>query len=368
VRLDAVHLHEVDEGLYKLPWQEAADEAEGLEVALAQAKVQQSIPDAMTGDVGSGQKYASLLSDQEMSNQIKQNAFITRNIANTLKDPVEQTALLTAAYRTYMEYATWQETLANAKSTVAQLNAKLKIAKRKEEYLRKDEGFKLQRAFISRQLAWLQISEHCRSGSELNYDERLRATKSLFDQNLRPLIERAVVVNDGLKQIYGIELPLGGIATGGILDQVSAWLVKASDAMAMWKRTQRLTIVQIGSTDKVTIAPDGRAFETTFTVNDLNLPSSDALLRGMNLEFIGDSRVPISVSVIPPAGVVLGGNTAPLRLGRVCPVAPSLELRPQHADLLWNGSPKGDWKVTGGLTSNRGSVDQIIMYLWVVSA
>jgi hypothetical protein len=369
VRLDAVHLHEVDEGLYKLPWQEAADDAEGLELALAQATVQQSIPDAMTGDVANGQKYAKLLSDQVMSDQIKQNAFISRSIANTEKDKVEKLANSTATYRAHMEYATWQETLAAAKATVAQLNAKLKVAKRKEDYLRKDEGFKLQRAFISRQLAWLQISEHCRSGSELNYDERLRATKSLFDGNLRPLIERAVVVNDGLKQVYGIDLPLGAIAKGGILDQISAWLVKVSDTIATWKRTQRLTIVQIGVADKVTIAPDGKTFETTFTVNDLNLPNSDALLRGVNFEFIGDSRAPVSVSVTPPAGVVLGGNIAPLWLGRVCPVAPSLELRPQHADLLWNGSPKGNWKVTGSLTSNSGSaVDQIIMYLWVVSA
>jgi hypothetical protein len=88
---------------------------------------------------------------------------------------------------------------------------------------------------------------------------------------------------------------LGGIATGGILDQISTWLIKASDELAKWKRTRRLTIVQIGGADRVTIASDGKAFETTFTVNDLNLPSSDALLRGMNLEFIGDSRVPISV-------------------------------------------------------------------------
>jgi hypothetical protein len=142
----------------------------------------------------------------------------------------------------------------------------------------------------------------------LNYDERLRATKSLFDQNLRPLIERAVVVNDGLKQIYGIDLPLGDLAAGGTLDKISACLVNASDAIAKWKRTQRLTIVQVGGPNKVTIAPDGRTFETTLTVDDLSLPSSGALLRGMNLEFIGDSRVPISVSVMPPTGVMLGGS------------------------------------------------------------
>lgn len=367
VRLDAVHLHEVDEGLYKLPWQEAADDAAGLELALAQAAVQQSIPDAMTSDVGNGQKYAKLLSGQVMTDQIANNAFITRSVANTEKDKVEKLAGSTSEHRMYMEYATWQETLAAAKANVAQLSAKLKIAKRKEDYLRKDEGFKLQRAFISRQLAWLQISEHSRSGSELNYDERLRATKLIFDENLRPLIERAIVVNDGLKQVYGIDLPMGTVTKGGILDQTAAWLVKVSAAIAAWKRTQRLTVVQIGGADKVTTAQDRKTFETTFTVNDRNLPNAAALLRGVNFEFIGDSRAPISLSVTPPAGVVLGGNSVPLQLGRVCTVAPNLELKPQHAELLWNGSPKGDWKVSGALTSSSGSVDQIIMYLWVVS-
>jgi hypothetical protein len=337
VRLDAVHLQEVDAGLYKLPWQEAADEAAGLELAVAQANVQQSIPEAMTSAAAKGQKYASLLSDQGMSNQIEWNAFIMRNVANTLKDQVGQRALSTAEHRIHMELATWLETLAGAKSAVAQLNSKLSIAKRKEEYLRKDESFKLQRAFISRQLAWLQIAEHCRSGSELNYDVRLRAIKSLFDENLRPLIERAFVVNEGLERIYGIDLPLGDLATGGILDRIAAWLVEVSDTLSKWKRTQRLTIVQISGIDKMTIAADGKSFETLFTVDDSSLPGTDALLRGVNFEFIGDSRVPISASVIPPAGVVLGGNTGPLRFGRVCSVAPSLELRPQHSDLLWNG-------------------------------
>jgi len=208
--------------------------------------------------------------------------------------------------------------LAAAKLAVAQLNSKLSIAKNKEKYFRKDENFKLERAFISRELAWLQIAEHCRPGSELNYDERLRATKALFDQNLRPLIERAVVVNEGLKRIYGIDLPLGDLPTGCILDQVAAWLVKVSETLSKWKRTQRLTIVQIGGMDKVTIAADGKSFETVFTVDDSSLPGTDALLRGVNFEFVGDSRVPISASVIPPTGVVLGGNTGPLRFGRVC--------------------------------------------------
>ena len=347
VRLDAVHLHEIDEGFYKLPWQEAADDVEGLELALAQANVQQSIPDAMTGAVGSDQKYASILTDQEMLNQIQTNAFIARNIANTLKDQVEQRSLSTAGYRTHMEYATWQETLAGAKATVAQLSAKLKIAKRKEDYLRKDESFKLQRAFISRQLAWLQVAEHARAGSALNYDERLRATKSLYDQNLRPLIERVVVLNDGLKQVYGIELPLDGLGTGGVLDLVAPWLAKASDAIAKWKRTQRLTLVQIVGDAKIASTPDGTNFETIFTVSESNLPSSIVLLRGINLEYIGDSRVPISVDVAPPAGVVLGGDTATLAV-RSCLSGSSefgIETATRRSIVEWitEGRLEGNW-------------------------
>lgn len=366
LRLDAVHLQEIDAGLYKLPWQEAADEAAGLEAAVAQANVQQGIPQEMTGDIPGTQQYAAILSAQGMTDQIKGNAFITKNVANTMKDDVSKTALSTAAYRTHMELATWLNTLAGARSSAAQLNSRLLIAKRKEDYLRKDEGFKLQRAYISEQLAWLQIAEHCRSGSVLNYDERLKATKALFDENLRSLVERTLVIGQGLKGVYGINLPIGDLPTGGILDQISPWIVKATDALSKWKRTQRLTTVQIVGT-KLLAASDGKTFETTFTVEDSALPSENSLLRGANFEFTGDNRLPISAAVTPPAGVTLGGSVAPLRFGRVCSVAPSLELKPLHSDLLWNGSPKGLWKLTGTLPSKLSSTDEMIMYLWVVS-
>jgi len=365
IRLDGVHLQEIEAGIYKLPWQEAADEVAGLELAIAQANVQRSIPEEMTSTTESAHKYASILSDQGMSEQVDSNAFIARNVANQHQDEVYLKARSTAGYRTHMELATWLETLAGANSALAQMNSKLAISKRKEEYLRKDEGFKLERWWISRQLAWLQIAEHCRDGSELNYDQRLGGTKSLFDANLRPLIERAMVLDQGLKKIYGIDLPLGTLSTRGILDQIAGWLVEASDALSKWKRTQRLTITQI--VNNVTVSNDRKTFETAFSVDDSSLPRSNALLRGINFEFVGDSRVPISASVAPPADVVLGGNSDPLRFGRVGLVAPNLELRPQHSDLLWNGSPKGVWSVTGSLPSNAGSIEQIVMYLWIVS-
>ncbi len=362
VRLDKVHLEEIDAGLYSLPWKEAADEAVGLELATAQAKAQQSIPEEMTGP-GNAQKYSSLLSDPGMSSQIDANSFITKNVANRNNDQVGQRALSTSAYRTYMELAQWQNTLAGAKSAVSQLTAKLSITKRREEYLRKDEQFRLERAFISRQLAWLQIAEHCRHASELNYDERLKATRSLFNENFGPLIERTVVLKEGLNAIYGIDIPIGSLTKGNGLDQIAVWLITASEALSKWKRTKRLTLVQISASRRLTIAADGKSFEAEFTVDEAMLPSADALLRGVNFEFVGDARDPLSLSASPPAGVLLGGNPGPLQFGRICSVAPGLELRPQHSDLLWNGSPKGVWKVT----SSVAKIDAIIMYVWVIS-
>ena len=161
-------------------------------------------------------------------------------MANTLKDQVGQAATETMRYRSGIELATWHETLANAEAAIAQLTAKLAIACRKEAFFTKDEKFRLYRAEISRQLAWLQIAEHCRTGSELNYDERLKAVKALFDANLQALAERLSVIETGIRTLYGLDLPFGKTEKGRLLDQGGVWLAHVSEELAKWRRTQRL--------------------------------------------------------------------------------------------------------------------------------
>jgi hypothetical protein len=371
VRLDEVHLQEVEADLYKLPWQEADAEIVGLKSAIKQASVQQSIPEEMKKDGATSKKYSALLSSEKMSEDINNNAFITKHVANSLQDQVGDKATLTAEYRNYIELASWEAILASSKATLAQLNAKLVVAQAQSTYFHKDEGFKTQRSAISRQIAWLQIAEHCRIGSELNYNDKLKNLKALFDENLRCLIERAIVLTRGLKQTYGVDVPLTTPATGSILDDLSIWLIKVSDELSKFKRTQKLTIalkwnsvtISLGARDNNGLNP----FSTEFILDDADLPSSNALLRGIGFEYVGTNQLPITLKVAVPQSAWSGGETGPLVFGRVCPVAPSLELRPQHSDPLWNGSAKGNWKIEGMFDQAAGSIDKLVMYIWVVS-
>lgn len=368
LRLDDVHQQEIDNGLYKLPWEEAQDEVVGLQAAIEQLTEQQAIPDELFGNTDRGNNYAALLSNGRVQSNIADNAFIARQTANTLKDQVETRATSTYTVRGYVEKATWLETQAGAKASLAQLGAKLATAQRKESYLRLDEGFKLQRRNISRQLAWLQIAEHCRNGSELNFDERLRQYKTLFEANLRPLIERALLIERGLKDAYGIDLPLGSLDSGTILDRISVWLVGASDTLSKWKRTQRLSVIQVVTAENFQADATKGTLTAQVSVTSSDLPHPAALLRGANFEFIGECKVPLVLDVSAPDGAVLGEPGKSLRFGRVCPVAPGLELRPQQSDLVWNGSPAGVWTIKGTYIPSAGDITKLIMYLWVCSA
>jgi hypothetical protein len=372
VRLDAVHLQEVDAGLYKLPWQEAAAERAGLETAVAQSNSQQSIPEEMMRDGAAGNRYSAVLSNSGIDSYVKSTAFIVKNVAYLAHDPVGIEAASTARYRSGIELATWLETLAAAKSNVAQLTAKLSIALCKEQYFRKDEGFRTQRAAISRQLAWLQIAEHCRQGSELNYNEKMEKLKTLFNANLRCLIERVRVLGQGLKDNYSIDLPLDTPATGSIVDNVSVWLVAVQDQLSKFKRTQRLTISSKWNGGDITISPNGNGrmhlFTTEVNVEKTDMPSDKALLRGVGFEYVGNNGRPITLKVLPPSDALSGSGPSALFFGRVCAIAPNRELPPQHADAFWNGSPTGTWKIEGTFDQAAGSIDSIVMHMWVVSA
>jgi hypothetical protein len=366
VRLDTVHKQEVEAGLYRLPWQEAADERRGLEEALAHAQKQRGIPQEMLKDSRGDCRYSALLSEAAVGDNVAKNAFITKNVANTFKDLVGRAATQTMEYRSGIELATWLETLANAESTIAQLTAKLAIASRKEVYLAKDEQFRLHRAQISRQLAWLQIAEHCRTDAELNYDERLRAAKALFDANLQALAERLSVIESGITGLYGIDMRFGRPAKGRLLDEGAVWVARVAEELAKWRRTQRLSVVSVPCQGAIDIHPSTGSIQAAFTVDEAIVPDRRASMRGANLEFVGSGSGPICVSITPPQTLTTG-SPGPLLFGRVCSVAPGLDLRPQHSDLLWNGNPCGTWKAAGVADPSLGVPTKLVLYLWVAS-
>lgn len=368
VRLDAVHMQEVDAGLYKLPWQEAATERKGLEDALAHAHKQRAIPQEMLQGTQGASRYSAVLSDAAVVDHVAKTAFITKNVANTHKDQVGQVATQTTQYRSAIELAAWHGTLANAEGTIAQLTAKLDIVRRKEAYLSQDEIFRLHRAQISRHLAWQQISEHCRPASELNYDERLKAVKASFDTNAKALAERIRLVDTGMRHLYGNDLPFGVPAQGRFLDEAAVWIARASDELAKWRRTQRLSLVSVSSRAVMASTATNGSFTTEFVVDEAAMPDRPALVRGANLEFVGGGSGPISVALTAPCPLTptVGAQRA-LVFGRVCHVAPGLDLRPHHSDLLWNGDPCGIWKAVGSADPAIATPTGLVLYLWISS-
>jgi hypothetical protein len=187
IRLDLVHQDEVDAGLYKLPWMEAADDNTALQESVAQTATQQSVLDDMMQAGASGKSYSAILSNASVSDYIQKSAQLAKDSAGENKLAVFDGSTATTAYRANLEYATWIQALASIKANLPQLKGKLATAQRKEEYLRKDEGFRSHRAAISRHLAYLQLEEHSRPNSAINYAERLDRQRDLFTSNLRAL-------------------------------------------------------------------------------------------------------------------------------------------------------------------------------------
>jgi hypothetical protein len=355
-RLDAVHRKEVAAGLYKLPWMEASDERTALEEAVSQTVAQQGILDDMTSADATGNKYSAVLSDKLVNEYVQNSALLARNSASEHKPEVQNGADATARYRTKLEYATWVQTLAAVKANIPQLRGKLTTAQRKEVFLHKDEAFRAHRASISTQLAYLQLKEHCRPNSAINYAERLERQGDLFKPNLVALIQRVVAVSTGLKDNYGVDVPLSVPVRGQILDRLSVWLTDVQNELSKAKRDHRLTVSSVWSTAPIKVTPHREGapwdhFEIDLVVDTKALPSAKVLLRGVAFEYLGDQQRPISLNVVPPKGAhistALSGEPDALGFGRVFPISPAVDLKPQHPDALWNGSAIGPWKVQG---------------------
>ena len=91
-------------------------------------------------------------------------------------------------------------------------------------------------------------------------------------------------------------------------------------------------------------------------------------MRGIGFEYVGQNQLPVTLKVFPSPNAALGDSgPSSLILGRIYPIAPNLDMKPQHADALWNGSPIGTWKVEGEFDLHAGTIDRIIMHVWTAS-
>lgn len=361
IRLDLVHLEEVKAGLYKLPWQEAADERTALESAIRESERQYSVV----------KEVAAALSDDRSKKYVADVVELARLSANAFKPDIAAKTTDTTQFRTNIEKSTWQQTLAAVAASIAQHKGKHASIMRKEIYLRQDEMFRAHRAAISRQLAMLQLREHCRPRSALNYNETMIHQKTLFDMNLVYLVERVVALEVGLKDCYGIELPLGAPETGNILNRISEWLGQVQNELSKYKRSQRISVLSLSTTKPLNIKPRVNStsldtFEADLLIDDSLVGAKKALLRGVALEYFGRQQRPISITVEPPEGAYTGFR-APVLFGRVVSFEPALDLKPQHSDLFWNGSALGTWKIEGTFDQQAGDVEGVMMHLWIAS-
>ncbi|RWI99974.1 hypothetical protein [Mesorhizobium sp.] len=376
MRLDFVHQREVAAGLYELPWQESADDVIALRKSIAEAEMQEQVVEDMLDGSATGSRFAGILTDPRVQAYITAAAQLAKDSASFNRELIQAGATQTTTYRAGFDAATWSAALASMKSNLAQLRGRLSMVLRKETYLKKDAVFRTHRAAISRQIAYLQADELSRKNSIINYAERLEQQAELFRTYLRHLIERASALQTGLVEAYKLAVPLRVPVAGHILDDLAVWLTAVQNELAKYKRRQRSVIRSVWSSG---LTPSGKGgpmssldkFETKIMVDDGTVPNLDARLRGVAFEYLGDQRLPISLEVTPPSGAYLANTRidgAPdvLQFGRTCVLAPELDLKPQHTDALWNGSPFGEWQVSGLYDQTRGPIEKIAMHLWLV--
>jgi hypothetical protein len=250
-RLDNIHQQEVAAGLYNLPFDEASDDVSSLQNAISEAALQKSAIDAMYNAAASPPpKYAGALSDQQVKNYTDLSGQVADWSAIQNNPSIHQGTSQLTDYRSKIEDASWQYSLRANTTNTAELTGRLNTATRKQNYLRQDIGFRSARAAVSRQLAYVQLSENIRPNAPLNYSERLAAIRSLFDISLRKLIQRILPLNRGAKEIYGIDVPLQVPPRGQILDELGRWTLLIQDEIKKIHRRQRISIFTVWLSEK----------------------------------------------------------------------------------------------------------------------
>ena len=375
-RLEDVHDREVDAGLYSLPYDEASEDAKALNSALAEAAAQKAILDAMysAAPPNSNPAYAGTLTDTAVGLYSDQTAALASLSASQNKPDIKSATKTISQYRTALEDASWKYNLRAITTNTAQLSGRLAVAQLKQTYLQKDIGFRAERAAVSLKMAYKQLAANTTPNAPLNYSERLDAIRDLFGMALTKLIQRILVLRQGTKDIYGIDLSFSSPEKGKILDEIAKYLLLLQDEVAKVRRRQRVSIFTLllsrfapagtSITDAIK-SPSG----LTVDVVQSDSSSQTGLLRGIAFEYIGSTTVPSKLTVVPPVGATSRLSTAgaalPLIVGRVLSVAASLDIRPQFADALWNGNPYSAWKINSDPNWNDAGITDIAMHLWL---
>lgn len=194
-------------------------------------------------------------------------------------------------------------------------------------------------------------------GHALNYSDRFNFLKRLFWENFRQAYSRAQAIEDGLREIYDLpetEVKLPDKATYGILDDLTLWAQRASDALDKELERRQLcrAIFRIGNDNDGVMT--SAAFTSALSGNRIfKFPLKDEhfselgtkpLIREVFVQISGSTprqwrgKLAISREI---GGGSTQGKTAPLiaACDRI-EVARSFALVSE----LHNVSPVGDWE------------------------
>ncbi|MBR0925729.1 hypothetical protein JQ561_03850 [Bradyrhizobium diazoefficiens] len=377
-RLDSIHQQEVAAGLYSLPYDETTDELGAAQAGLNEALAQKQMVQDLYSSPGPTPAYASAMSDASRAAYATKSGTIAgwSAINNGNAGNIQNATVDQATYRSNLENASWLYTQHVVNTSVADKQARVATATRKQGYLRQDIGFRSSRAAVSRQLAYVQLDENTRNGSILNYSQRLESTEALFNAAFVKLCQRVMALNRGAVSIYGVPDTLSVPASPPSLDYLAGWLLEVQDNIARVKRQQRVSIFTVwinrwrirrnmSSTDAL---KNRTGLRLDLNIEPDDLQTQSGLLRGVAFEYLGTSKRPLRLTVTPPAGALASpaaASSSALIFGRVLSLAPGLDIRPQFPDLFWNGDPFGNWRISTDEDLSGFGIADLAMHIWL---
>ena len=179
----------------------------------------------------------------------------------------------------------------------------------------------------------------------------------------KQLVVRVLTLKKATKELYEINTPAINPAFGKMIDEISEWLLALQDQIGRVRRLQKTSIFTIWLSDKVRrfgSEVKKNPFKVSFSLKTSDTLNIKGLLRGITFEFSGRSQRPLQVTVTPPATML-----APLIFGRVFPLSPSLDIKPQQPDATWNGNPYNKWTISSQDDWSKYDIKDIAMHLWL---
>jgi hypothetical protein len=151
---------------------------------------------------------------------------------------------------------------------------------------------------------------------------------------------------------------------------------KFQDLLLKYRRKERIFLFSVSIRRDTPASVDSLKSTSgaSFNFTPVLTRNQNGLLRGLAFEYLpgsSSSRRPIVVDAVAPSSTtqnLAGGSGSPtsLTFGRILPIPNSVELRPQHTDIVWNGSPYSGWTFSvRPAVFNDADVEDLIMYLWL---